>query len=655
MIPNQSSALTTVPGLPKDWRSRDGTIIDLSVVPPSPYGVERPLDGFAVPVDPDRLAKVAAWESWAQEVLRYRTSRWLACDGLTPGANVVKERARERFLILHAGPKYFITVWCHTYEARAEPTQEHPWHQHFTNGWLPAILYPYQYDLIDWIEARNQSVGSGANGAVSKSRDVGVTTVFCFVSLYHWLFTNPFSTKLVSRKEDLVDDVGNLDSMMERIASHLFERQGNAPLPRWMLPQGLIPKDHRHKLKITRPDNRNIMTGESTSQRTGRGGRSHWIYIDEAAYIEDLQHVLTAVQNTASHVFVFSSESVQASEAFVKYQEALRKENPETVFVIDFWVHPYHGIDWFEQMRSRHADDLEGFMREVMRDPFAGFGGWMYDLVRQNDGVDFILEDDPDPNAVDSTIYLAIDPGFKDDTAIHWIMRDRDNERDVVLRTLEASGMPPEYYAAIIVGVQPGDYPEFHFSPRVLDLMEWVRSIPQPKTIFGDPHGTHQFLSADDTFYSRMAKFFRNGNPRKNEDGVGQVIPIMVNWKQDARRDQGRRSALQMWLRSGLKFANNPTAIRTLVALQQSRWNPQDRPTTTEQKQAKHDEYSHRRTALEYAAVNLEALPYVPVSRMTYTARSGSTATSVRGARRAARVPVAPGNPLRGPLDVITS
>lgn len=632
-----------IPGLPRDWLTENHEILDLSICPEGPSGIEAPVEFLPYcPIDPSRQAKVEQWERWAHEVLRYRHGRWMACHGEIPYLDVRKEREKERLLCEHAGPAYFITVWVSVHEAREEQLENHPWQSYAHNGWLPAILYPYQYELLDWIEERANSRGAGANGAVSKSRDMGVTSLLCYAALWRFLFTSPFSAKLISRKEALVDEVGNLDSMMERIATMLFAREGNRSIPDFLLPPGLGPQ-HRTFMKIVRPDLPNIVNGESTSSRTGRGGRSTWIYLDEAAFIEELGRVLTAVQATTGHVFVFSSESVQTNETFIRFRERLKELEPRAVKELDFYLHPYHGRDWVIQQWDRYLadDNRHGFFNEIARDPYAGFGGWMYDYAREN--ADALMQEPPPVETMHERgkLYLAIDPGQKDDTAIHWIFRDYDTETDIVLHTYEASGLPPEYYAAIICGADPDNHPEFTFSERARDLIEWVNTLPEPRMIFGDPYGASAHLAKDDTFYTRMVKFWRAHNPHRSGEH-GRIYGIGINWKPEARQYQSRRNALHMWLRTRLRFdPNDRQSMRTLTALQQSRWEDPDessRPRMAEQKTARHDEWSHRRTALEFAAVNMDVVPTDPNRQRSraYTVRETTPTTSMR--RRASTV-----------------
>ena len=83
----------------------------------------------------------------------------------------------------------------------------------------------------------------------------------------------------------------------------------------------------------------------------------------------------------------------------------------------------------------------------------------------------------------------------------------------------EAKGLPPEYYAALIAGVDPNDFPEFPWPQHALDLIEWVRGLPMKVSyIYGDPYGKQSRggknlqTGRDDDWYSRMTAFWSDNN-----------------------------------------------------------------------------------------------------------------------------------------------
>ena len=600
--------MSRIPGLPRQWEAVDGSVIDLSAVPDGP-----PDKPDLIDFEPYQRAYIF----WANEVYRYRLQRLKATDGLIPGLNPEKERAIERERCRQHGAKYFIAVWCWVHETRDEELSHYPWVDQSLGGWIPAIPFAFQCDLIDWFERRMASSGAGRNGAGSKSRDMGFTWMFMLWITHGFLFKHPFTALCLSRNEDVVDTVGDISSMIERAASQMVEHQANMNIPYWMLPKGWNVRDHRKVRHITSPTSRNGLHGESTSTKAGRSQRSSVIGVDEVNFIEHdkIKRIRAGLMNTSPHVLMWSSESVEESEMFQEWKASLRAKEPDAVIELDYWLHPFHDLFWLRSMEEAYEDDPEGFAREVLRDPYLGFGGWMYPEARDIGTVDAELWLPKDHEH--AHIYIGIDPGLDDETAVHWILHDPVCGADVVIHSFETSNRDPaEYIAAILCGANPDDHPEFSFSHQTRELMEWVNSIPQPKMIFGDPYGFREHAGKDDSWYARMRLWWGAHNPNPHPVTEKPMIyPIIANTKtfqgRDARGYQERRQALMRWMRIKLLFADTKEVRWSLHCIQNSRWDISDRPRASVQKDAKHDRFSHRRSALEYLATNMEVLDFM--------------------------------------------
>lgn len=600
--------MARIPGLPREWVAVDGTVIDLSVVPDGPPGP---------PDQHDFTPYQKNWLYWASEVYRYRIERLKATEGLIPGLDAAKERARERERCRVHGAKYFITTWCWVHETRDEELRHYPWVDPALGGWIPAIMFSFQCDLLDWLDRRMASSGAGRNGAGSKSRDMGFTWMFMLWTTHGFLFKKPFIAHCLSRNEDIVDTMGDIGSMIERSAAQLVEDRANMNLPYWMLPEGWSASEHRKVRHITSPVSRNGIHGESTNTKAGRSQRASVIGVDEVNFIEHdkIKKIRAGLMSTSPHVIMWSSESVEESELFQEWKASLKGREPDAVIELDYWLHPFHDLNWLRSMEEAYEDDPEAFAREVLRDPYLGFGGWMYPESREMGTVDAALWEPKDHEH--AYIYLGIDPGLADETAVHWVLHDPVCGADVVIHSFETTNREPaEFIAALIAGVDPLDHPEFYFSPNAQETMEWVRTIPEPKFIFGDPYGFREHAGKDDSWYARMRLWWASHNPRLNAmTNKPNVYPIVANTKafqgKDARSFQARRQALMRWMRMKLLFVDSREVRWTLHCIQNSRWDVSDKPRATEQKDAKHDKYSHRRSALEYMAVNVEVIDFM--------------------------------------------
>jgi hypothetical protein len=214
--------------------------MDLSRVPSMPQN----------PGDPNNPAYAEEWLIWADAVHRYRKQVWELTTCSIDGINLPDRQEIERAKIETCGSAYCTTIWCSIFEARHDEAG-------LIEGgdWKPFIPYSFQVWFWQWMAARLGAKGADRNGWASKSRDMGITNCGCTDILYRFLFHRPFVAKLVSRREDLVDQRGNLDSMFERISAHL-DPSSEVALPEFLLPERWEFDKHRSERLLTRPDNR---------------------------------------------------------------------------------------------------------------------------------------------------------------------------------------------------------------------------------------------------------------------------------------------------------------------------------------------------------------------------------------------------------------
>ena len=129
-----------------------------------------------------------------------------------------------------------------------------------------------------------EAIESKDDGVLEKARDTGASYMGVIISTHHWLFKPGFKTSVGSRKEKYVDQLGNPDSLLEK--SRMILRS----LPKWQLPTGYVESVHATSMRFRNPDNGNTITGE-VGDEIGRGGRSSWYFLDEAAFIERAEKV----------------------------------------------------------------------------------------------------------------------------------------------------------------------------------------------------------------------------------------------------------------------------------------------------------------------------------------------------------------------------
>lgn len=163
-----------------------------------------------------------------------------------------------------ASPATFIADCCWVYEPRNAaaglPTR------------LPVVPFPRQREFIEWMHERFRTKTSAP---VEKSRDSGATWMASAFAVWVWLFHEGSSVGFGSRKEDLVDRAGDMQSIFEKIRSTIRH------LPPYLKPPGLKEKVHFNHMRIVHPTNDSSIIGEA-GDNIGRGGRTSAYFIDEA-------------------------------------------------------------------------------------------------------------------------------------------------------------------------------------------------------------------------------------------------------------------------------------------------------------------------------------------------------------------------------------
>lgn len=137
---------------------------------------------------------------------------------------------------------------------------------------MPFALFQRQKDMVNFLY---QCFVLKNNGLIEKCRDFGATWVCGAFSVWLWRFYPGSAVGWGSRKEDLVDKLGDMSSIFEKMRAIIDG------LPAELLPFGFDPKKHMTYMKIINPANGATIIGESGDE-IGRGGRTTIFFKDEA-------------------------------------------------------------------------------------------------------------------------------------------------------------------------------------------------------------------------------------------------------------------------------------------------------------------------------------------------------------------------------------
>ena len=260
----------------------------------------------------------------------------------------------------------FIEHWCITYDPRNAggdiPTK------------LPFVLFDRQVDFVEFIVTL---ILEQVDGLVEKCRDMGATWLCAAISVWIWLYWPDAAIGWGSRKEALVDKIGDPKSIFDKIRMIIWM------LPREMWPEGFSPRTHMTFMEIVNPENGSTITGES-GDGIGRGGRTLVYFKDESAHYERPELIEASVSENTRVAIDISSVNGVGNVFHRRRQSGLEWEPGQkmvkdraNVFVMDWRDHPMKTQEWFDQRKAKFENDglPHIFAQEVERNYSASIEG----------------------------------------------------------------------------------------------------------------------------------------------------------------------------------------------------------------------------------------------------------------------------------------
>lgn len=225
-----------------------------------------------------------------------------------------------------------IVYWCNTYVKTYDPRLL----EDGLNPNVPFHLYPFQEEYLHWLQDR---LDGKEHGLVEKSRDMGATWLNVVFDTHHWLFTPGYKAGIGSRKEQLVDRLGDMDAIFPKFR-HILDN-----LPAWMLPAGFaVGGQYDNYMRLENPENGAAITGES-GDNIGRGGRNTRYTIDEHAFLQHPDLVEKAVSQNTNCVIYTSTPNGSGNLFATK-----RHSGKVKVFTMHWTRHPKKDKAWYNKM-----------------------------------------------------------------------------------------------------------------------------------------------------------------------------------------------------------------------------------------------------------------------------------------------------------------
>lgn len=228
-------------------------------------------------------------------------------------------------------------------------------------SFTPFPLMPFQ---VRWLNFELACWRQQQPNLTEKAREQGLSWLAVCFAVWLCIFHSGVRCGFGSYKQELVDELGNADSLLEKMRILLR----NLPVE---FRGGWVEEYHSKKNQIEFPETRSSVLGQ-TGDNIGRGGRTSWFCVDESAHLEHPLLVDAALSGTTncrcdiSSVKGFANSFAQKVHAGVlpvfraSYLEDLRK-----------------GPEWEKKMREQLGDTIFG--QEYGADYMAGVEGQLID------------------------------------------------------------------------------------------------------------------------------------------------------------------------------------------------------------------------------------------------------------------------------------
>lgn len=451
--------------------------------------------------------------------------------------------------------------WCDNFGTTFDPRE--------SNRTLPFILWDKQIEYIRWLE---DLIRSSEDGLIEKSRDVGASyTTLAPVICYQWLF-HDFNALIGSRVANKVDKSDDPDALFWKIDFCLRN------LPEWMLPKGFNWNEHRTYMRLSRPDNENVIVGESSNANFGRAGRYNLALFDEHGF---WMNAKSAWESSGSSATTRLSISTPPETGKASYFYKLRVSGRVRVFTFHYKDDPRRDEEWEAKQRSKQSPE------EFERERNISYSGSLENKVY---ATEFSLV--PQGRFVyDSRkpLYVSWDFGL-DMVAMQWYQWNIELDRWVKIDSYANSNKDIEFYVPFITGEIVSEKALEYDDDDLIKIMNhtgWKGAIH-----FGDPDVNKRSIL-----------------DKRSTKGVLASHGIHVQSKAWAGRSHyDMRQQTLMFLKK-LSIDDSDEFFNESIMLSSYPEKSETSQSTSETRKPIHNIYSHHRTALEYMADNAPEKP----------------------------------------------
>ncbi|MBN2287342.1 MAG: hypothetical protein JXI43_12900, partial [Tissierellales bacterium] len=260
---------------------------------------------------------------------------------------------------------------------------------------LPFILYDYQKDLVKEV---CESIETGQDVLIEKSRDMGITWVVLTVFFWYWLQPVGGNDFLVgSYKFDEVDKKGNIKTLFEKIR---YQRDFLRPC---FLPAGFNPNEHDKVGNIINNQTGSVIEGEHCTAEFSRSGRYKGIFMDEFAFWEenDEEAWTATTDSSPCRIVVSTPHGLGRKFADLRFNSGIK------VITLHWSLHPMKAIGlytddtdkkrsiWYDRECERRRDDPQANIGQELDIDYLSSGSPYFDNVAIQNRYKRLCEDPP--------------------------------------------------------------------------------------------------------------------------------------------------------------------------------------------------------------------------------------------------------------------
>ena len=226
----------------------------------------------------------------------------------------IKERIKEEFVKCATDPVYFMKKYYMI--------------QHPLKGRQFFDLYPFQEKVLKLFQKHDYSI-------INKSRQLGISTLVSAYSLWMMLFNKDKNVLVIATKQDTAKNM---------VTKVRFAYQN---LPTWL--KIGTAEDNRLSLKLV---NGSQIKAVSAAGDAGRSEAVSLLIIDEAAFIENIETIFTAAQQTLATgggCIALSTPNGVGNWFHKTYLSAQEQLNRFLPISLPWSVHPERNQDWRDE------------------------------------------------------------------------------------------------------------------------------------------------------------------------------------------------------------------------------------------------------------------------------------------------------------------